>query len=64
MTDEFSSGGVLMIRAWREDGGDLRIRLTEVVEGEANELGVTTVATDNDALSAVRAWLTRVREGD
>ena len=53
-----------MIRAWREADGDLRIRLTEVVENEATELEVTTVATDNDALAAVRAWLNRIHEGD
>lgn len=50
-----------MIRAWRDPGGVLRIRLTEVVEGENTEFDVTTVAADDDALSAVRTWLEKVR---
>jgi len=50
-----------MIRAWRDSSGVLRIRLTEVVEGGSTELDVTTVSGDDDALSAVRTWLARVR---
>ena len=50
-----------MIRAWRDPAGLLRIRLTEVVDSASNELEVTTVAADDDALAAVRNWLKKVR---
>jgi hypothetical protein len=62
MEGEDRSGGVLMIRAWRDADGVLQIRLTEAVAGDNAELGVTTVSTNHEALAAVSAWLDRVTD--
>jgi hypothetical protein len=62
MEGEERSGGVLMIRAWRDADGLLQIRLTEAVAGDEAELDVTTVSTSHEALTAVRAWLERVTD--
>ena len=61
MTDDSRSGGVLVLRAWREEGGTLRVRITEATQGEEAELEVSTVTSEAEILDSVRNWLNRIR---
>jgi hypothetical protein len=52
--------GVLVIRAWKEDGSGLRARLTQSVDVEASDSTVTvekTAGNQDAILEAVRSWL-------
>jgi hypothetical protein len=51
--------GLLVVRAWVEsdDGGGLRARITQVLDLESGDESVTVVASVDEVVAAVRAWL-------
>ena len=59
--------GVLIIRVWTEADGGMRARLTQTVDVEAPDSGVTvetTAATEEDLLETVRSWLEAYRSSE
>jgi hypothetical protein len=64
MVAEPSRWSTLIIRLWFEDDGGLRARLTEVNDVEVPEHSVAVVDDAEAVVSATRAWLTRLSEGN
>jgi len=46
-----------MLRAWRDAGGELHVRITEAATGGEAALEVSTAATQADVIAAVTKWL-------
>jgi hypothetical protein len=53
--------GLMMLSAWTEPGGRLRIRVTSTTDLDAGEPTVSYASSDEEALAAVERWLVAVR---
>ncbi len=60
-----SRGGVLVIRAWLEDGtaAELRARLISVDDVETGQERVSWAASTEEVCAAVATWLEEIKSG-
>jgi hypothetical protein len=63
MGNEGSPWSTLIIRAWVNEEGALRARLTEVDDDDNSDRSVAVAADAEAVISAIEAWLARVQGG-
>lgn len=61
MSDESKSDGLLVIRASRDENGEIQARITHGTAGQEPSLEITNVTSENEVVSLVREWLNRIR---
>jgi hypothetical protein len=55
--------GVIVVRAWIEDGVGLRARITSSADVDAPEVERRPATSEEEIHEAVREWLSAVRAG-
>jgi hypothetical protein len=56
-TEDLRPGGLIVIRLWREAGGEIRVRLTSSTDLRQESVRTRVVTSRDEVLGLVEGWL-------